>query len=146
MIRYLPAVVWIVLLSYVLTRHIRVYKLYDRQLKVVRAIEEEGAIETGSTLVAVNQRVRYIIRILLAFFGILIGIGGVYGVYRPGFGRSVAFGIAVISYFYLSEAATGYLTIRDQRVIDRILEIDHANAMAAQEAAAQEDEDVDDES
>ena len=58
MIRYLPAVVWIVLLSYVLTRHIRVYKLYDRQLKVVRAIEEEGAIETGSTLVAVNQRVR----------------------------------------------------------------------------------------
>lgn len=122
--RYLPAIVWVGLLAYVLTRHVKVYRLYDSQLRVVQAIERDGGIETGSTLVAINQRVRYIIRIVLAIFGILIGVGGLYGVYRPGFGQSVAFGISVLTYLYASEAATGYLTIRDKRVIDKLLEID----------------------
>ncbi len=125
-VAYLPAIVWIILLVFVLTRHIKVYRLYDSQLKIVRKIEKAGGIEDGSTLVAMNQRVRYVVRICLAVFGILIGIAGIYAIYRPGFGRSVFFGVVVIGYFYLSEAATGYLTIRDERVIGRILDIDRA--------------------
>lgn len=124
--RYLPAIIWIILLAFVLTRHVRVYRLYDSQLRIVQKIEEAGGIEDGSTLVAVNQRVRYVIRIALAVAGILIGIGGIFGVYNPTFGNSVVFGIAVLVYFYGSEIATGYLTIRDERVIARILEIDNA--------------------
>jgi hypothetical protein len=126
-----PAIIWIALLGYVLGRHVTVYRLYDKQLHLVQQIEAEGGIETGSTLVAVNQRVRYLIRILLSVFGILIGIGGIYGVYNQGFGQSVAFGVSVLAYFYLSEAATGYLTIRDKRVIDRLLEIDDERLAAA---------------
>lgn len=121
---YVPAVVWIVLLTFVLTRHIKVYRLYDSQLKVVRKIEQAGGIEDGSTLVATNQRVRYIVRIFLAAFGIVLGGAGVYAIYDPGFARSLLFAVAVIGYFYLSEVATGYLTIRDERVIGRILDID----------------------
>lgn len=123
---YLPAIIWIVLLVFVLSRHIKVYRLYDSQLKIVRKIEEAGGIEDGSTLVAVNQRIRYIVRIFLAVFGIFVGIAGTYGIYRPAFGRSILFGISVIGYFYLSEVATGYLTIRDERVIGRILDIDRS--------------------
>lgn len=129
--RYLPAIIWIALLAFVLSRHIKVYRLYDSQLNIVRQVESAGGIEDGSTLVAVNQRVRYVIRIGLAVAGLLIGAGGVYGVYNPSFGNSVAFGLAVLIYFYGSEAATGYLTIRDERVIARILEIDTATAMDA---------------
>jgi hypothetical protein len=122
--RYLPAIIWIALLSYVLGRHVTVYRLYDKQLQIVKRIEAQGGIEDGSTLVAINQRVRYLIRILLSVFGILIGIAGTYGVYNPSFGNSVVFGVLVLIYFYGSEAATGYLTIRDKRVLDRLLEID----------------------
>lgn len=131
--RYLPAIIWILLLSFVLTRHLKVYRLYDSQLKIVRQIEREGGMEDGSTLVAVNQRVRYVIRMGLAISGILIGIGGIYGVYKPDFGRSVVFGLTVLAYFYGSEIATGYLTIRDERVIARILEIDNRSRTSATE-------------
>lgn len=130
-VRYLPAIIWILLLSFVLTKHVKVYRLYDTQLKIVRRIEYEGGIEDGSTLVAINQRVRYIIRIFLAVTGIGIGIAGVYGTYDRSFGNSVAFGIALLVYFYSSEIATGYLTIRDERVIARILEIDAKESAAA---------------
>ena len=129
--RYIPAIIWIVLLVYVLTRHVKVYRLYDSQLKIVRRIEKEGGMEDGSTLVAVNQRVRYVIRMGMAVVGILIGFGGIYGVYNPSFGNSVVFGISVLIYFYGSEVATGYLTIRDERVIQKILEIDSQTANVA---------------
>lgn len=136
--RYLPALIWIALLTFVLDRHIKVYRLYDIQLRLVRDIERAGEMETGSTLVAVNQRVRYIIRIALAVVGLLIGVGGLYGVYAPGFGNSIIFGLAVLVYFYASEAATGYLTIRDKRVIDRLLEIDSEQAERLRKEAEDE--------
>lgn len=122
--RYIPALIWIALLAFVLTRHIKVYRLYDNQLTLVRKIEEAGGIEDGSTLVAVNQRVRYAVRICLATAGIIIGFGALYAVYNDSFGQGLLFGLSVLSYFYLSEAATGYLTIRDERVIGSILKID----------------------
>ena len=122
--QYLAAFIWIALLVFVLTRHIKVYRMYDRQLHIVKQIEEEGGLEDGSTLVALNQRVRYIVRICLAVEGIVIGFAGVYGIYEPDFGRSLLFGLAVLFYFYGSEVATGYLTIRDERVVESILEID----------------------
>lgn len=124
MIRYIPAVVWVALLGFVLVRHVKVYRLYDRQLKLVRQIEADGGVEDGSTLVAYNQRIRYVIRIALAVFGIGIGVAGTYGLYNTTFGTSLAFAIVVLTYFFASEVATGYLTIRDQRVIDYILQID----------------------
>jgi hypothetical protein len=135
---YIPAVVWIVLIAFVLTRHIRVYRKYDQQLKIVRKIEAEGGIEDGSTLVALNQRVRYMVRITLAIAGIGIGFGAIYGIHNSGFGKSALFGLMVLTYFYGSEIATGYLTIRDERVISRILEIDqaeHEDAINANTAA-----------
>lgn len=122
--QYFAAFLWIALLVFVLTRHIRVYRMYDRQLHIVRKIEDAGGIEDGSTLVALNQRVRYIVRIGLAVGGIVIGFAGVYGIYQPNFGRSLLFGLSVLVYFYGSEVATGYLTIRDERVVQSILEID----------------------
>ncbi len=122
--RYIPSLVWVAILAYVLYRHIQVYRIYDRQLKLVQQAEGSGRIEDGSTLVAVNQRVRYIIRIVLAISGLLIGAGGFYGVYRPGFANSIFFGVAVLGYLYMSEVATGYLTVRDKRVLDQLLEMD----------------------
>lgn len=124
MTRYIPVTIWIIILSYVLSRHLQIYRLYNRQYKIVRAIEEAGGIETGSTIVAYNQRARYIVRVGMAALGLGIGVAGAYGVHNPAFGQSVGFGIAVLGYFYLSETATGYLTIRDQRILDRIVELD----------------------
>jgi hypothetical protein len=121
---YIPAIIWIAILSFVLTRHIRVYRQYDQQLKIVREMEAAGGMETGSTLVAINQRVRYTVRIGLAVTGIVIGVLALYGVHKPSFSHNIIYGLFVLGYFYASEIATGYLTIRDERVVSRILEID----------------------
>lgn len=124
LLRVLPAVLWVIIIAYVLRKHVQVYRLYDRQLKLVRAAEAEGATERGSTLVALNQRVRYTIRIILAITGIAIGVASIVAVVSESFGQSVTFTIIVLVYFFASEIATGYLTIRDKRVIDSIMEID----------------------
>lgn len=134
MIRYLPVSIWVSILSYVLYRHLKLYRVYNRQYKVVRDAELEGGVEVGSAFVAYNQRARYVVRVIMATLGIIIGIAGAYGVHNPTFGASVGFGIVVLAYFYLSETATGYLTIRDQRVLDHILELD--NAKKNEEAAS----------
>lgn len=124
--QYLPSVLWTLILCYVLTRHIGVYRIYSKQLDLLRAMEGRGTVVKGTEIVAVNLRVRYAIRIVLAIMGILIGVGGILGVYDHALGESTIFTGIVLSYFFGSEIATGYLTIRDKRVIDRLMRIDAA--------------------
>lgn len=136
MIRYLPSLIWIAILSYVTHRHLKLFRIYHRQYRVVRNAELAGAVETGSSFVAYNQRARYVVRVTIAALGLAIGLAGAYGIHNPSFGSSVGFGIIVLSYFYLSETATGYLSIRDQRVLDHILELDAAKTAKCEEDAA----------
>lgn len=121
---YLPTIVWTVLLLWCLNRHITALRRYSKQARLVKTAEARGHIEQGSTLVAQNQRYRYVVRSVMAVFGVCLGGLGFYAVGHPAIALNPIYGWTVLGYFYVTEALTGWLTVRDLRVLDRIGLID----------------------
>jgi hypothetical protein len=108
----------IVLVAAVL--HARALLRFHRMVRHIKIEERLGETKPGSTLFAVNQRFRYLVRIIESAVVMIIGILGLLSVHNPHIILSHNYIRLIITYFVGSVAATGYLTLRDLQVINQI--------------------------
>lgn len=125
---YWPVVVWLTVAVIAGFWHARALIRFTRMVNAVQRDEHLGIAEAGSTLFAVNQRFRYAVRAVENAFALVLGGVGLYAVGHPGLALRPWYAELTLTFFIGSIAATGYLTIRDLRVVDRV-----------QQAAAGED-------
>ena len=117
-----PAIVWTLVCIVGAVLHKRAYGDYSQQVREAReeverimgpVIAASHVADTGLILVAVNQRLRYIIRFIFAINGLAIGIIS----FLPPLAKHPLYGFYVLGYIVLTEGATTYLTWRDLRLL-----------------------------
>ena len=116
LLKLIPSVVWIVMILVILFRwHLNALRRYHVQMWIA---EKQG--EPRLIVIARNRHFRYLVRCIEAAVALGIGVGGVLAVFLPKAG--VFMGIIALLFFYGSQAATGWLTQRDLRMLDRVEE------------------------
>lgn len=103
--------------------HYRALIRFHRMVRYVRREEALGRASKGSILFAENQRFRYIMRAIESATVLTIGVVAFISVSRPEIALSHWYQRLVITYFVGSILITGYLTVRDLIVLDRVKKI-----------------------
>lgn len=103
--------------------HWRALLRFHRMVKHVRREEALGQASAGSVLFAENQRFRYIMRAIESLIVFTIGVIAFISVKHPEIALNKEYQRLIITYFVGSILVTGYLTIRDLVVLDRVRKI-----------------------
>lgn len=111
--------------------HFRALRRFSKMTRLLRAEEKAGIAPPGSTTFAANQRFRYLMRSVEAIVVLTIGVLAIVATYNPAVQFSPNYIRLVLTYFIGSVLLTGFLTIRDLWVINRVKELN-----ASQEDAA----------
>jgi hypothetical protein len=103
--------------------HYRALYRFDRMTRRLRKEERAGLAAPGSTTFAANQRFRYLMRGIESIIVLAIGILATLSVYHPSIATNPEYTRLVITYFIGSVALTGYLTIRDLWVLNKVRQL-----------------------
>lgn len=122
--------------------HLRALVRFNRMVKVVRREELAGTSPEGSTLFAANQRFRYAMRSIEAIVVLTIGTVAILSVKNPSLQLNKNYIRLVLTYFIGSVLLTGYLTVRDLVVIDRVKKLNHTEEDDAILASPKEKKDA----
>lgn len=100
--------------------HLRALYRFSKMTQRLRKEERAGLAPPGATTFAANQRFRYLMRALESVVVLAIGILAIVAAYRPEVTLNPNYIRLVLTYFIWSILLTGYLTMRDLWVINKV--------------------------
>lgn len=98
--------------------HTRALFRFIRMVRNVRKDERLGLAEPGSTVFAINQRFRYTVRVCESALIVAVSALGILSIKDTGLRTSHTYIRLVVTYLVGTVVLTGYLTIRDLRVVN----------------------------